>query len=230
LHGSSSEIAALRQDIAQRFHKWALDQCAAEVAADFVHLRTIRGSGVLGHLEFIEEWPPEDLIDVMQANVTSGKPGAAITESQQELLRRLRQGPAIGFGPRYKKMLDRYAAGHYRVERGVIRRALKRDLQPVLGRPDQVRGALWKHRTELDKWTIITDVDSGGSARQFELGHTVRLGDANLVWASPARWWGVGMQTVWDRIDQDDVNDATGAAAALCRYFIEQLPKVLHGL
>lgn len=105
-----------------------------------------------------------------------------------------------------------------------MRRALKRDLTAVLGRSQQVQGSEWKHRTEVGKWTVLTDVDTGGSGRQFEIAHTVRLGERNLFWACRARWWGLGMPTVWDRVTVDDVD------GALCRYFVEQVPEILHDL
>ena len=58
----------------------------------------------------------------------------------------------------------------------------------------------------------------------------VKFGASPLFWASPARWWGVGMPTVWDRVAADDVDGATGDAAALCRYFVDALPGILRDL
>jgi hypothetical protein len=66
--------------------------------------------------------------------------------------------------------------------------------------------------------------------RQFQIGHVVQLGSARLLAASRTRWWGIGGPTVWDRVSTDDLDAATGAAADLCRYFIQQLPRMLDGL
>lgn len=224
------ELNVLRANVDAKFLGWALDQCAKEVQNEFVHLKSIRGSWVLGTLEFIERWPPEDQLAAMQAKVLSGGPDVQLTERQQQLLDRVGQGPSSGFGPRYMEMLDEFAAGRYPVDRAALRRALKRDLLPVLGRPEQLEGAEWRYRTAVGKWTVVTAIDSGGSTRQFQIGHVVQLADARLLSASPTRWWGIGGPTVWDRVSADDLDKATGAAADLCRYFIEQLPQMLHRL
>jgi hypothetical protein len=126
--------------------------------------------------------------------------------------------------------MEEFAAGRYRVNRAVIRRALKRDLLPVVGSAEQVQGAEWKHRINVGKWTVLTAVDSGGMTRQFQIGQVVQLGESRLLSASPTRWWGIGGPTVWDRVSADDIDTATRAAADLCRYFIEQLPEMLRGL
>jgi len=226
----TTDLAEVRAAVADRFHRWALDQCASEVAANFVHLRTIRSDWVLGILEFIERWTPEDQLSMMQAKVMSGRQDAQLSERQVRLLQAVRMAASTGYGPRRRQMLEDWAAGRYRVPKGVIRGALKRELAPVLGRPQQVDGPEWRHRTEVGKWTVVTEVDSGGTTRQFELDHVVQLGDSTVLWASPVRWWGLGMPTTWDRIAADDVAGATGAASALCRYFLDQLPEMLHGL
>jgi hypothetical protein len=231
--GNEHEIAELVQLQAvatKRFFRWAIEQCATEVQFGFAHVKTIRGAWVLGMVEFIERLPVDDRVSVMQAKVASGDPDARLSERQTQLLQVVRRAPSVGFGPRYMQMLEDYAAGRYRVPRPVLRRALKRDLTAVLGRSEQADGSAWKHRTEVGKWTVLTEVDTGGSARQFEVGHLVKLGESNLFWASPARWWGLGMPTVWDRVAADDLDGATDAAAALCRYFVEQLPGMLDGL
>jgi hypothetical protein len=227
---AEQELQALRAEVSTKFLQWALDQCAREVKDNFVHLKTIRGSWVLGILEFIERWSPGDQLNVMQAKLVSGRPDAQLSERQRHLLRAVGQAQAAGYGPRYLKMLDDYAAGNYFVPKPLIRRALKRDLVAVLGRPERSEGWEWRHRTELGKWTVVTAVDTGGSGRQFEIGHTVSSGGHGLFWTSPAHWWGLGMPTVWDRVALADVDGATGAAAALCRYFVEQVPIILGDL
>lgn len=224
------EVQALRAEVSARFLRWALDQCASEVKNNFIHLRTIRGSWVLGVLEVIERWSPGDQLSVMQAKLDSGRPDAQLSERQLQLLRAVGQAQGAGCGPRYMKMLDDYAAGRYHVPKPLIRRALKRDLVAVLGRPERSEGSEWRHRTELGKWTVVTAVDTGGSGRQFEVGHTLSSGGHGLFWTSPAHWWGLGMQTVWDRVALADVDGATGAAAALCRYFVEQVPIIFGDL
>ena len=224
------EWQALRAEVSTKFLQWALDQCGREVKDGFVHLKTIRASWVLGTLECIERWSPGDQLSVMQAKLASGRPSAQLSERQRELLRAVGQARAAGYGPRYMKMLDDYGAGRYRVPKTLIRRALKRDLIAVLGQPERAEGSEWRHRTELGKWTVVTTVDTGGSSRQFEIGHTVSSGGHGLFWTSPTHWWGLGMQTVWDRVALADLDGATGAAAALCRYFIQALPQVLQGL
>jgi hypothetical protein len=227
---SVTELAELRATAADRFYRWALDACAKEVGDNFVHVKTIRGSWVLGILEFIERWSPSDQLSVMQAKLASGRPDAQLSERQRQLLHAVGQALSAGCGPRYMKLLNDYAAGSYRVSKPLMRRALKRDLIAALGRPERTDGSEWRHRTELGKWTVVTAVDTGGSGRQFEIGHTVSSGGSGLFWTSPAHWWGLGMQTVWDRVALADVDGATGAAAALCRYFIEQVPQMLDGL
>jgi hypothetical protein len=224
------ELHDLRAEVARRYKNWSIEQCSKEADANFVHLRTIRGARVLGILEFIENWPRDDQLNMMRANVDSGEPGAQLSERQQQLLHVVRHAASGGYGPRYMQMLEDYAAGRFQVPRGPIRRALKRDLTSVVGPPAQVEGAEWKHRSEVGKWTVVTVVDSGGATRQFEIGHVVQLAQSNLFSTSPTRWWGIGGPTNWNRVRIDDMDAATGAAAALCRYFIEQLPEMLHGL
>jgi hypothetical protein len=227
---AEQELQTLRAEVSTKFLHWALDQCAREVRDDFVHLKTIRGSWVLGILELIERWSPADQLSVMQAKLASGRPDPGLSERQRQLLHAVGQAQAAGCGPRYMKMLDDYGAGRYHVSKPLIRRALKRDLMAVLGRPERIEGSEWRHRTELGKWTVVTAVDTGGSGRQFEIGHTVSSGGHGLFWTSPVHWWGLGMPTVWDRIALADVDGATGAAAALCGYFVEQVPRMLDGL
>ena len=162
------DLAELRAASEERFRRWALDECAKEVGLNLVHLKTIRGSWVLGTVEFIERWPPEDQAGVMQARLASDD--AHLSARQRELLRLVGGALSSGFGPRYMQMLEDYAAGRYRVPRTVIRRALKRDLAAALGRPEQLDGAEWKHRTEVGKWTVVTEVDSAAQRDSSRLG------------------------------------------------------------
>ncbi len=72
-------------------------------------VRTIRGSWVLGILEFIERWPATDQVSVMQARLASTEK-AKLGERQEQLFKLVGRAPSSGFGPRYMQMLEDFAA------------------------------------------------------------------------------------------------------------------------
>ena len=219
--------------LCDRFYDWCVRQCDLEISESFPHVKTIRAHKVLGIVECIERWSLSEqrlfALGTMTDNIGTREQVERVTMEQRTLMKAVAVAASEGYGPRSVASTAEWFQGAFRPKASDVRKALKRDLCAVLGPAEKVDGTShWLHRTQVGPWTVETYVQSGGDARgHFEYTHTISVdGTRFTAPVFPAGWWGISGNASWDRVRTDDIDGATRAASALCRWFIAEVPEI----
>ena len=105
----------------------------------------------------------------------------------------------------------------------------RKQLEPMLGKPEVGSKTTSRYRVSLDGWTISTWVNYGSPPY---LLHHIRFADGRSLREniSLLAWLGISGQTTWELAEDGDEPDVASAIGDICTHFLTAVPKLLADL
>jgi hypothetical protein len=229
-------------DLQLNFYLWAKQDTLRELESNFYFLEAIKGPTALRALAFIKSLQEDDQLKLVKSLV-KGLFGREILElagdalNDQDITWRNSYSHNISVSPItinieeriLKKMIQDGKYLNKSIKRQ-LKKILKNDLKSLFNKVNFDQGSTWSYKTEINQWVINTIFDVGGYS-QLRYGHTIYSPTQNCV-LYPSninflRWLGMGGETEWEYIYEEDLELASQATVKLCSHFLDAAPSFL---
>lgn len=247
------ELERAQKEFNVRYYQWALKDWEREIEHDFPFLRTFKGGSAWRALDMMSKM--DDGLQRFFAHALAKRfhqeavqvLGERITPEEKRLCRQYCD--RIDSSPAELLLHERELVG----ERGIyadgklLRRCLRAELRQLNLEKAESASTLWRYRTGIDRWDILTEVQTTGSYAQVVYSHDIVLArerervvlDGGQVvtkyitlkkFISLQSWLGISSQSEWCDLLDSDVPQVARAMVAACAHFLSAAPQLLSGL
>lgn len=121
----------------------------------------------------------------------------------------------------------------FKLDQKLLLACLKKQLEPIFGSQFvQTDRNVWKATIDIDGWKLFTIVDFGSRLHQIAYHHIFAPSNDYICenQISLLSWMGIGGQTDWSGIQENDVEPTFRDLTKICSHFLKALPVLLDGL
>jgi hypothetical protein len=221
------------------FYQWSKQDALAELEDDFRLLRSIKGFAALNSFSYFKSLDQNSRIELAQSLVKGffrkevlELAGDPLNETDIILRNSFNKHVythPIAFRDQEKIISKMIANGSFNKKsvKNTIKRVLKSKLKHIFQKVDLDQSSMWEYNSNFGNWLVRTRFDIGGY-HQLRYGHTIySLVDNSTFHPSNIsflKWVGVGAETEWEFIEEEEIDSATDTITTLCHRFLENIP------
>jgi hypothetical protein len=226
-----------RDQFAVRFYRWSVETTIREVSEGFPLVGLVNGQLARSVIDYFYSIRDADKMSAARRLVKRSHPRGA------ELCGESMTDAEKGWYEAYRLKVSELSSAYLneivlpsrkRANKRALRAAVKAVLPAICGDIVQRDSAsLWVHARAIGTWTVLTEVDLGGSPIQLSYHHYIArsTNDADRLGGliSLLVWMGISM-TEWDLVSESEESSAAQALGRICEHFMNAVPSLLDGL
>lgn len=229
--------------VRSEFYRWIQKDVNRELDSDLHLLRQVKGTTGILACQYFDSLSNHErtnsLISLSKKILISNgnSVGQELNEKDKQRWQQFEE--AIFVNPINPEYLDRFFTEESIQERKnfnvrLLRSEMRKACEPYLGRPERSGGKVLSYKTNIGRFTIITEIDLGGWS-QLRYLHWVQYDDGTsmnrppIIMADFLRWLGLG-EASWEFITDEDIPDVSAVVSYLCHHFIEGVRPILQSL
>jgi hypothetical protein len=229
-------------DLQLNFYRWAKQDSVRELESGFPFLQAIKDPTALRALAYIKSFQEKDRLKLVKSLV-KGPFGKEVLKlagdelNDEDIILRRSYNYNTTVNPITIRDEERIlkkliAEGKYlnKSVRKQLKKTLKNDLKSLFKEVDFDKGDIWRYKIEVGQWLIETEFDVGGYS-QLRYYHNIYSPTQNCIlyprMINFIRWLGMGGDTEWEYLHEEDLNLASKTTVKLCTHFIDSVPSFL---
>lgn len=225
----------------ERLYRWSLDEWNRELINGFKTLRTIHDRIVHRAIRIFDSYDLERMNKLAKAFAKRTATEEVIIKCSERPLTTEEKELIESFINQLQDEAWRDAVkippGGYKnrekFKKGAFKKAVITELAPLFGEKyEKDGGSVIIYKTPLKSWILVTYLDFGGRASNLNYSHYIMDKHEKLLAEriSFLRWLGIGGETNWDELTNDDIESSAKSLVAICAHFIKAAPKLLEGI
>ncbi len=231
-------MSTVREQFADRLHRWALDASEEEIRRGFPLVRSMKKPRAVRYLHFMSKLPIEERISLTHTLIKRYV-GAIkgdmniLTPTEERKCRRCFDQLLVPLPgelvPLEKRILHEI---NRRFNKKLFERLIRKELERVLGCEAEDWGnGLWRYCNNVSGWRVITFVSVGGRT-DLSYRHSICAGQEVVLAPNFCLLSCLGMPVVpmWTDLKDLDCLDVTEVVCKLCLLFVGAAHEWLRGL
>ena len=239
-----NSIEKARHVFDERFYRWAIADWKREINEGFPFIKLLDEREKRLTLKIMENFDSrEEQLIFAKSMVKRITPEDVVKRCNDEFTDKERQ-----YAQLYLNIVTNATMGlidigefeiHERFQEGpkLNRRRLRQRiievLTPIYGKEyEDLGGGEWRYHSQIGPWQVKTHIDTGGQYHQICYHHNIIAREHVYLKENISLflWYGIGSQTDWKFLIEDDTELVANALARFCEHFMNAIPKLLEGL